>query len=262
MIASPVLRSMLFTLAMGLFLGGPAKTYAQDADGIIGGEVTDLHSKIGRATVMIKAKSQLGVQTCSGVLIDRDIVLTAAHCVDYSPSHIKVLTAEGEAPVLFYKDHIEYRFLEFKQDGKKMAESRNDIAVLRLAGKVKRDMVAKLPKRALKPGASLPVIAAGYGVTDQEDHDSIGVLNHARFTATMIEVTHEIREPQLELAGDEARLCHADSGGPVFEVQGDTLTVIGIESYGLLGCEDNDRAVSVAHYLRWIREAIVELRGI
>lgn len=231
-------------------------------DAVIGGMPAAPESRIAKSTVKLKVYHQGTIDTCSGTLIAKDLVLTAAHCLSDDPLLVVVATAEGSRAAMNYKAHDDYTIVTraFPFALRRSDTTRNDIALLRLRRPVSSGLAAKLPARKMLTGEKTAVLIAGYGKTKvDEAAEAPSILTWAPAQAQLIMFTFKIPEAQLAITGRQ--LCQGDSGGPIYQVSGKDLVVIGVESYGVDGCVGEDRAVSVAHKLEWIRAAAAELRA-
>jgi hypothetical protein len=123
---------------------------------------------------------------CSGSLIDRDLVLTAWHCVD------KLRTYR----IVFHKSTESYSAVVVAED------RRNDLAVLRLNGEPKLKPLAVAP-------ATKPLVAGDRVVTIGHP---LGVL----FTAS----AGQAIEPTERFFLFNAKINRGNSGGPIFNIDG------------------------------------------
>jgi secreted trypsin-like serine protease len=195
-------------------------------------------------------------QFCGGTLIDKDSVLTAAHCFFRNrgifQARIKLVVVVGRTDLnqnrgQFRSVPFSHRFIHPRYDGNKRGDV-YDAAVLKLSRPVKGIKPIKLATARQndleKPGRILT--AAGWGSVRSkpqsvEDYPkrmrevSVPVVSDSR--AKRAYQSQGLRYlPSLQVAaGKKGKgACFGDSGGPLFD--SGSRTQVGITSYGAGGC--------------------------
>lgn len=245
------------------------------SNGILGGVEVKAGTLEAQSVAMVF--DILTGRECSSTVISKDMVLTAAHCVeDSAPEDLRVIfTLESynysdsqERKVISYRRHERHR--------DPTASERFDLAVVRFEGELPPETrIARLPQKdeGILPQARFTAI--GYGRTDGRLNDfasdgDIGILRQVE-----LEVRN-LKLGGLEFIADQSSgkgVCTGDSGGPamVWDDEGQPM-VLGVAS-GVLYEEFVDRSpvdfdycrgvslyVSTAGYREWIVESMFQLR--
>lgn len=191
---------------------------------------------------------------CSGIVIGRSAVLTAAHCVPPGADLRIHYPDDGPAPVLRAVSGV-VRHPGYRPDAIRRRERSIDLAIVRLA--------EPLPDRftPVSVGDAGPVEAgmrfriAGFGVTREGDGRSSGRLREAQLTARapLSKVLLWAEDPSHAGAG----ACTGDSGGPVFDVSGTDAVALTLWSAGdgKHQCGALTQALWLAPYRDWIASA-------
>ena len=184
---------------------------------------------IARAVVLIVGSRG---NSCSGVALARDLVLTAAHCVLPGADYKVVEFDSAKQPQL--RD-VRSVTAHPKFDIKTMLAHRAtaDVALLKLAAPLASVTPAPLgaPGFTVVPGD--PFTVAGTGVTARGDGRSGGTVRAADLVATGRPGTLQIRLHDAATKGDKPGLgaCTGDSGGPVFRLENSAPAVVGVVSW-------------------------------
>ena len=278
---------MLKLLAPLLFLSLPWSLHAQFLDDpsdsipalleqtVIEGKSPGTNSPITKVTVEISLFSKNGSDApeesrCSGTLIARDLLLTAAHCiVDLKNTERKItkITAKISghqkiaATAWLADPHYKSVIDEIGIERALVDVGVNDLALVRLEKSVPRDaLIAEIPNAEISQSRSLSLTLAGFGRTNFDDPDSGGILHIAQIKGTMITVRHDI-DHHIAIQDGKQQPCRGDSGGPLFQINGNHLILVGVTSTVRGECAWNARAISVWHHLPWIRQTAKDLRS-
>jgi hypothetical protein len=202
---------------------------------------------------------------CTGIVLARHIVLTAAHCTSDATELTVYRCTEAGAEsykVIAVAAHPQY-------DAKGYAKSQAvvDLALLKLALPLSDPGPLVMRERVPLPGERL--LVAGFGDAAAGSSAGLGALQTATLTA--------IGEPsslQLRLAdpashgGALAGLgsCQGDSGGPVFEWSGGHFVLVGVLSWSngpnmSTGCGGITGATPIARYRQWIIKTTKRMGG-
>lgn len=196
---------------------------------------------------------------CTGTALARDLVLTAAHCVDGKLNYT-VKTFQGGPPVSAQGIAIHPRFNPASYAA---ARATADIALVKLAAPLTElVMPAKLaPARQVAVGEMLTI--AGFGTTADGSARGLGIPRMARLSVTGKPGSLQIR--LFDLATRDQRVglgaCTGDSGAPVFAGAGASLLgqVIGVVSWSTApndeeGCGGLTGVTPLELYRGWIEE--------
>jgi secreted trypsin-like serine protease len=200
-----------------------------------------------------RGKTAYQQQFCGGTLIDRNSILTAAHCVqEVTPLHLRVTvgrtvlkSSQGQSR------KVTAIFVHPKYDG--ITSEAYDAAVLKLDRRVKNIAPARIPKQddnALEtPGGSATV--AGWGNTKKQGRifgQRDRYPNRMQQAQVPIVADNEGKrvydssyvKALMVAAGEEGKdTCQGDSGGPIFVEKATGFFQIGITSFGI-GCGARD----------------------
>ncbi len=211
---------------------------------------------VGRSVVMILGS---GGTACTATAIARDLLLTAAHCVQPGSDYKLAASAPGERPVLKDVAGIE-RDPQF--DLKRLFGhlATADVAVIKLA----EPLPTKIPPVSLGAEEEPLVVGdtfvvAGYGVTVRGDGRTGGIVRAATLVATGQPGSLQLRLVDPSTKGDTPGLgaCAGDSGAPVFRNNDGRMVVIGVVSWSTgpklgEGCGGLTGVTPLARYRTWI----------
>lgn len=197
---------------------------------------------------------------CTGTLTDKNIVLTAAHCIPPNPRSMYVIfstslknaNTSNAAPVIAAIVSL----LWGKSTGEK---NTGDIAVVKFQGQAPTGYV---PVNVLKNSNYLApsafTLLAGYGLDDGTTQTGSGILRET-FT-----VLSNPRYSQTEAVLDQTigrGTCSGDSGGPAFLLLNGAYYIWGITSRGDAQCKKTGVYTVVVPYQLFIDTAIRQLQA-
>jgi|GEM_PF-980890 len=185
------LRSCFVTIVLaGNLACGQGEGYSSSSESIVGGTQTLDRPEIGRLHF-----SNNGF--CTGTLVAKNVVITAAHCVDYRSPRESSNTEYGyfvversDSPASWYP------ITGIKSFGRNAGE--RDIALLKLANEVPSHVATPTTLAHEEIAAGSEITIFGYGCTERERQRGSGIK---RAFETSVQNTFN--------------LCPGDSGGPV-----------------------------------------------
>lgn len=255
----------------------PNSTFSQA--GIIGGEEVQPNEPFAQSTValyMPMTEPSEGIANfCTGTLIDKDVVLTAAHCfADVAELSLNIpveelvpkvrigfglnlVTSEQDPQVTFVKIkqvviHPEYRAGSVSRATRTPMP---DVAIVQLEKEAPEFATpATLGVDSTLIAAGREITLAGYGVTSGRTRT---------LPKQLMRVKVNIHNPQITTAQFTYKVingksaCFADSGGPAyFEVAPNQFVVGGITSWGDGFCSRVGAYTSIPAFADFINETV------
>lgn len=212
----------------------------------------------------IAAQAALIVSTrgasCTGAVLTRDLLLTAAHCVEPKADYAVVVFESGGpklVPVARVMLHPRFDPAHFRT-----RRPTPDMALVKISSALPASFrPARLARERNVPRAGEAFTLAGYGVTREGDGKTAGKLNTLTLAAigNTVDATGAIMVRLAAGSGKVAGACTGDSGGPVYRGE-EVAAVIGWSTgSGGRGCGAVTGATLVAPQLGWIAEAAQKL---
>lgn len=203
--------------------------------------------------------------SCTGVAIAGDLVLTVAHCVLAGADYKLVEYDAARQPRL--RDIAQVvRHPQFDLNALLGHRATADVALLKLvdglpAGIAPAPLGSRLPTTV---GESF--VVAGYGVAVRGDGRTGGTLRTARLVATGRPGSLQLRlvDPATRNARAGLGACTGDSGAPVFDENAGRHAVVGLVSWSTgpgnsAGCGGLTGVTPLARYRDWVVDTARQL---
>ncbi len=192
-------KSLLLALPLVLMAcSAPAsEAHGSSSDAIVGGAETYDDPEVGLLAMS---------HSCTGTLIQRNVVITAAHCVGYGSSVNASLARDGQTPTFGTftvsrdaQTRVSYLVDAYVSLGSEVGD--DDIALVHLQSDVDADFVTHIGGYDEESiGNGTPLAQYGYGCTSRATGDGALVKRRVSY-----------------VFGDQTQVgCPVDSGGPVF----------------------------------------------
>jgi hypothetical protein len=231
----------------------PLLLMASPAPAIVGGAPAAPDS-IARSVVLIVGSRG---NFCSGAVIARDLVLTAAHCV-LPGADYRIVEFEGREPLLRSVASVTAH-PKFNLATMLAHRATADVALLKLAAPLGRVEPAALHGPGFTVAAGDSFTVAGTGVAVRHDGKSGGTVRAARLVATGRPGTLQIRLIDPATRGEKPGLgaCTGDSGAPVFGLAAGRPAIIGVVSWSTgpqnsEGCGGLTGVTPLTRYRDWV----------
>lgn len=212
---------------------------------IIGGTV----DKGDPSVVLMKAESGNTGWWCTGTVIAKRLVLTAAHCVEDAGPSTKIRVMFGwDQSIAKDADYVKVK--EWHADPKYMVTNNiaagHDAAVLILASDALAPAIPINHKAMTNSMVGAPVHVVGFGNDNGWAGTGSGIKREI-FTKLA-----SLEQGVMNVGKAGQTTCQGDSGGPSFmEIDGVTV-VAGITSYGEAGCVSYGSSTRVDLSAAWI----------
>jgi secreted trypsin-like serine protease len=200
--------------------------------------------------------------SCTGTLIEEDVVLTAAHCIDGPEidSFIVVVSADSDRRGKVYRANRWIIHPEFQ-----ISKMISDLGLIYLEKPVTGIQPVKLPPQNDRNLDTLRKnVLYGWGI-DQNGSTpkSIGFARVDDYTGSASLILPGFNPDSMIAAGrikpdgSFTGACQGDSGGPLLSTFANTTFVIGVVSYGEQRCKAASPTAftRVSAYVDWIEDS-------
>jgi Trypsin len=224
------------------------------AAAMMGGAIDVTGSGLGRHVVLIVGSRG---NSCTGVALAPDLMLTVAHCV-LPGAEYRIVEFDGAHQPALGPVATVTRHPGFKLETMLAHRATADVALLKLPAPLAAPTVpAPLTVRtSFAPGERFTVV--GYGLAVRGDGKTGGKVRAASLVATGKPGTLQVRlvDPTTGGARPGLGACTGDSGAPAFEETG-TAAVVGVVSWstgpnGSDGCGGLTGLTPLVAYRDWI----------
>jgi hypothetical protein len=203
--------------------------------------------------IMVLSRSGSRAGFCSGIVLARNVILTAAHCIA-NPNDARVyVPGQPLLPLSRVAKHP-----GFHADAARTRSRSIDLALIETADALPAGFAAPSFAEPVRTAIGTAFEIAGFGVAREDDAKTSGTLRVAQVG---------LRAPLssillwLDDAQHETGACTGDSGGPVFTEGGKLAAIIAFaEGAGARHCGTLTQAVLIAPHRDWIERVMAEWR--
>ena len=229
-----MIRNTLFILIS--ILSGLQTKASERREFIVGGTEVTRQDPIASVTVALTLHDPEGESICTGLILDSNRILTAAHCVEgFSQGKVVFKTTDAYQNDLSNSRVItRTRILPGYKGGKDLESRRGigeitDLALVFFSGGLPRGYhpAQFLPESIIKQVIipKMPVTLAGYGVT------ASGWSGEGRLRKVNTEIQYfTFHKINFHAGTANHQACQGDSGGPAFIYRNSQWYVVGILS--------------------------------
>ena len=224
---------------------------------IVNGKTINNKQDIAKSIVAIVAQNDEGESLCTGTLVSENTVLTAAHCVEHDPQHLKIIFGLNVKKAKEKNQRNADKYIQHPNWSKHMPAGEGDLALIHFQGITPKEYIPViLAPSNFKLKKGQVIIMAGYGVTDGEAQSGAGQLRQ-----TNSNVIDQQTQTEFVINGDKSSVCFGDSGGPAFIKTGNKMIQWGVAS-SVMNRECNSASIHTAlmKYNSWIQTTIKKMQ--
>lgn len=222
------------------------------AQALVGAAAED--NSFAATTLMVLQRGARGSGFCTGVVVARNVVLTAAHCVG-SAQDTRVHFREGGGRQTTQQDLLGVTAVSvhplYRANAAKTRERSIDLALVRLAAPLPARFHAVEMERAPNIAVGAQFRIAGFGVAREGRGETGGILRSGVLAARapLSSILLWAEDPQHNGFG----ACTGDSGGPIFSNSGTLVAVTSwAEGAGGKACGKLTQAALIGPQMPWI----------
>ncbi len=183
------------------------------------------------ATGMLIGNSPDGGMFCSATLIGCDTVLTAAHCVCTGTGSQCSSTTPAQPTYVFFQNAGFFQVESVRVNPLYNEAIEYDAAVLHLAEPVTGIRPAAVASSAVAPGSAATIV--GFGRTGGDVYE-YGIKRQGNVTTRACAAELGVKKLCWQFDGSaassESNVCHGDSGGSTYVIDGGVPTIVGVHS--------------------------------
>lgn len=211
-----------------------------------------------------------GAYRCTGTAIANDVILTAAHCLTEATKR----NGSSYTVEVFSETQVAGEF-DLVSTARKVvihpeAQVKSlDLSTFKLSLKIKNDVALIFLTAPLPPSVLPARLPESTGLNDSCQHKLVGygqtndsrsrMRHQAEISFDRISIVRVFGIPMLKIDHGEPSPCSGDSGGPLYEICGNEVTVLGAISTGSGQCQREGQALVALlsrDVVQWIQEIV------